>query len=131
VKTGRTGAPGRREIGHGALAERSVEPMIPPRWIFPLHHPRHVRNHGIERLDLDGERLRCDALPHGCGRAHDSAVAVSPIGLITDAKTGKSVMLTDILGSEDHFGDMDFKVAGTSKGITRFPDDLKLHGLSF
>jgi polyribonucleotide nucleotidyltransferase len=58
-------------------------------------------------------------------------VAGISIGLITDEKTGKSVTLTDILGSEDHFGDMDFKVSGTRKGITGFQTDLKLHGLSF
>jgi len=58
-------------------------------------------------------------------------VAGISIGLITDAKTGKSVTLTDILGAEDHFGDMDFKVAGTRKGITGFQTDLKLEGLSF
>ncbi len=62
--------PGRREIGHGALAERSVKPMLPDPDEFPLHDPHHLRHPGIQRLQLDGQRVRGDAGPDGRRRAH-------------------------------------------------------------
>src|SRR5579859_5851823 len=128
-ETGRIAGPGRREIGHGALAERSIEPMLPLE-----NYPYTVRvtseimesNGSTSMASVCGGTLSLlDA-----GVPMKAPVAGISIGLITDEKTGKSVTLTDILGSEDHFGDMDFKVAGTTKGITGFQTDLKLHGLS-
>jgi polyribonucleotide nucleotidyltransferase len=129
-ETGRTGAPGRREIGHGALAERSVEPMIPEEVDFP--YTIRVTSEIMESNGSTSMATVCGATLSlmDAGVPMKAPVAGISIGLITDEKTGKSVMLTDILGSEDHFGDMDFKVAGTSKGITGFQTDLKLHGLS-
>ena len=129
-ETGRTGAPGRREIGHGALAERSVEPMIPDEVDFP--YTIRVTSEIMESNGSTSMATVCGATLSlmDAGVPMKSPVAGISIGLITDEKTGKSVMLTDILGSEDHFGDMDFKVAGTSKGITGFQTDLKLNGLS-
>jgi len=130
-ETGRTGAPGRREIGHGALAERSVEPMIPGEVDFP--YTVRVTSEIMESNGSTSMATVCGATLSlmDAGVPMKAPVAGISIGLITDEKTGKAVTLTDILGSEDHFGDMDFKVAGTSKGITGFQTDLKLHGLSF
>jgi polyribonucleotide nucleotidyltransferase len=129
-ETGRTGAPGRREIGHGALAERSIEPMIPDEVDFP--YTIRVTSEIMESNGSTSMASVCGATLSlmDAGVPMKAPVAGISIGLITDEKTGKSVLLTDILGSEDHFGDMDFKVAGTSKGITGFQTDLKLHGLS-
>jgi polyribonucleotide nucleotidyltransferase len=130
-ETGRTGSPGRREIGHGALAERSVEPMIPDEVDFP--YTIRVTSEIMESNGSTSMASVCGATLSlmDAGVPMKAPVAGISIGLITDEKTGKTVTLTDILGSEDHFGDMDFKVAGTSKGITGFQTDLKLHGLSF
>jgi polyribonucleotide nucleotidyltransferase len=130
-ETGRTGSPGRREIGHGALAERSVEPMIPAEVDFP--YTIRVTSEIMESNGSTSMATVCGATLSlmDAGVPMKAPVAGISIGLITDEKTGKTVTLTDILGSEDHFGDMDFKVAGTSKGITGFQTDLKLHGLSF
>jgi polyribonucleotide nucleotidyltransferase len=130
-ETGRTGSPGRREIGHGALAERSVEPMIPNEEDFP--YTIRVTSEIMESNGSTSMASVCGATLSlmDAGVPMKAPVAGISIGLITDEKTGKSVTLTDILGSEDHFGDMDFKVAGTRKGITGFQTDLKLEGLSF
>jgi polyribonucleotide nucleotidyltransferase len=130
-ETGRTGSPGRREIGHGALAERSIVPMIPVEADFPytirLTSEILESNGSSSMASICGGTLALlDA-----GVPMKSPVAGISIGLITDEKTGQSMTITDILGSEDHYGDMDFKVAGTAKGITGFQTDLKLHGLSF
>ena len=129
-ETGRTSGPGRREIGHGALAERSVEPMIPDEVDFP--YTIRVTSEIMESNGSPSMATVCGATLSllDAGVPMKSPVAGISIGLVVDEKTGKSAMLTDILGSEDHFGDMDFKVAGTRKGITGFQTDLKLHGLS-
>jgi polyribonucleotide nucleotidyltransferase len=129
-ETGRTGAPGRREIGHGALAERSVEPMIPDEVDFP--YTIRVTSEIMESNGSTSMASVCGATLSllDAGVPMKAPVAGISIGLVVDEKTGKSTMLTDILGSEDHFGDMDFKVAGTRKGITGFQTDLKLHGLT-
>ena len=129
-ETGRTGAPGRREIGHGALAERSVEPMIPDEIDFP--YTIRVTSEIMESNGSTSMASVCGATLSmlDAGVPMKAPVAGISIGLVVDEKTGKSTMLTDILGSEDHFGDMDFKVAGTRKGITGFQTDLKLHGLT-
>ncbi len=129
-ETGRTGSPGRREIGHGALAERSVEPMIPDEVDFP--YTIRVTSEIMESNGSTSMASVCGATLSllDAGVPMKAPVAGISIGLVVDEKTGKSAMLTDILGSEDHFGDMDFKVAGTRKGITGFQTDLKLHGLT-
>ena len=133
-ETGRFTGPGRREIGHGALAERSLVPVASARGRVPLLHPRRLRDHGLQRLDLDGLDLRRLPLAHGRRRARSSRpVAGISCGLMTendaDGSITKWVTITDILGEEDHFGDMDFKLAGTTKGITGFQLDLKINGL--
>ena len=129
-ETGRTSGPGRREIGHGALAERSVQPMIPDEVDFP--YTIRVTSEIMESNGSTSMASVCGATLSllDAGVPMKAPVAGISIGLVVDEKTGKSAMLTDILGSEDHFGDMDFKVAGTRKGITGFQTDLKLHGLS-
>jgi polyribonucleotide nucleotidyltransferase len=129
-ETGRTGAPGRREIGHGALAERSIEPMIPAELDFP--YTIRVTSEIMESNGSTSMATVCGATLSlmDAGVPMKSPVAGISIGLITDEQTGKAVTLTDILGSEDHFGDMDFKVAGTRNGITGFQTDLKITGLS-
>ena len=129
-ETGRTSGPGRREIGHGALAERSVQPMIPDEVDFP--YTIRVTSEIMESNGSTSMASVCGATLSllDAGVPMKAPVAGISIGLVVDEKTGKSAMLTDILGSEDHFGDMDFKVAGTRKGITGFQTDLKLHGLT-
>ena len=129
-ETGRTGSPGRREIGHGALAERSIEAVIPEENDFP--YTIRCTSEIMESNGSTSMASVCGATLAllDAGVPLKNPVAGISIGLVTDEKTGKSVMITDILGSEDHFGDMDFKVAGTKKGITGFQTDLKLTGLS-
>ena len=106
----------RREIGHGALAERALQPLLPALRGLPLHPARGLGDPRVQRLLLDGHRLRRLAGADGCRRADKAACAGVAMGLI---KEGEQVaILTDILGSEDHLGDMDFKVAGTEQGIT-------------
>ncbi len=129
-ETGRTGSPGRREIGHGALAERSIEAVIPEENDFP--YTIRCTSEIMESNGSTSMASVCGATLAllDAGVPLKNPVAGISIGLVTDEKSGKSVMITDILGSEDHFGDMDFKVAGTKKGITGFQTDLKLTGLS-
>jgi polyribonucleotide nucleotidyltransferase len=129
-ETGRTGGPGRREIGHGALAERSIEPMIPAELDFP--YTIRVTSEIMESNGSTSMASVCGATLSllDAGVPLKAPVAGISIGLITDEKTGQALTITDIIGAEDHFGDMDFKVAGTAKGITGFQTDLKLHGLS-
>ena len=130
-ETGRISGPGRREIGHGALAERSIEPMLPLEELS-LHHPRHERDHGIERLDLDGDGLRRHPGAHGRGRSAGSSRCRHQRRHLHRIRAGKKIsryqLLTDIIGWEDHYCDMDCKIAGTEKGITGFQLDLKLQG---
>jgi polyribonucleotide nucleotidyltransferase len=130
-ETGRTGAPGRREIGHGALAERSIEPMIPAELDFP--YTIRVTCEIMESNGSTSMASVCGATLSllDAGVPLKAPVAGISIGLITDEKTRQALMITDIIGAEDAFGDMDFKVAGTRKGITGFQTDLKLQGLSF
>lgn len=118
--------PGRREIGHGALAERSLEPVLPADWPYVVRLNSEIMesNGSTSMASVCGGSLALmDA-----GIPIAKHVAGISIGLMTDA--GSAVTLTDILGSEDHFGDMDFKVAGTRDGITGFQVDLKIPGLS-
>ena len=125
-ETGRTSGPGRREIGHGALAERSVQPMIPDEVDFP--YTIRVTSEIMESNGSTSMASVCGATLSllDAGVPMKAPVAGISIGLVVDEKTGKSAMLTDILGSEDHFGDMDFKVAGTRAGITALQMDIKV-----
>ena len=132
-ETGRFGSPGRREIGHGALAERSLLPVIPNDDDF-LYTIRLVS----EIMGSNGSTSMASVCG-GCLALMDAGVPITDVvggisvGLVTQkdesGKIEKHVILTDILGSEDHFGDMDFKICGTRSGITGFQLDLKIPGL--
>ncbi len=128
-ETGRFGAPGRREIGHGALAERAIIPMLPSELDFPytIQVVSEVMssNGSTSQASVCGS---CMALM-AAGVPLKKPVAGIAMGLMTDGK--KSVVLTDIAGIEDHVGDMDFKVAGTKDGITALQMDIKVKGISF
>ena len=123
--------PGRREIGHGALAERALEPLIPSEEEFP-YTIRLVS----EVLSSNGSTSQASV----CGSTLALLDAGVPIkrpaagiamGLITSEDLSEEAVLTDIQGIEDFFGDMDFKVAGTTEGITSIQVDTKLQGFSF
>jgi polyribonucleotide nucleotidyltransferase len=131
-ETGRTGTPGRREIGHGALAERSLLPIIPPEDEFP-YSVRLVS----EIMESNGSTSMASVCG-GCLSLMDAGVPIlAPVagisvGLVSREANGSITeykILTDIIGAEDHFGDMDFKICGTREGITGFQLDLKIHGL--
>ena len=120
--------PSRREIGHGALAERSLAGVLPPVEVFP-YTIRLVS----EILESNGSSSMA-SICGGCIALMDAGVPIPTtagisIGLVQEGD--KTLFLTDILGEEDHFGDMDFKVAGTRKGITGIQLDLKTRGLTF
>jgi polyribonucleotide nucleotidyltransferase len=134
-ETGRFTGPGRREIGHGALAERSLVPVLPPEDAFP--YSIRVTS---EVMASNGSTSMASVCG-GCLSLMDAGVPIiAPVagiscGLMTenaaDGSISKWVTITDILGEEDHFGDMDFKLAGTTQGITGFQLDLKINGLPF
>ncbi|NLF18051.1 MAG: polyribonucleotide nucleotidyltransferase, partial [Lentisphaerae bacterium] len=126
-ETGRIAGPGRREIGHGALAERSVAHAVPKDFPYTIRIVSDIlgSNGSSSMASVCGASL---ALMDAGVPVSDAVVGIS-VGLVT-GDDGRKVFLTDILGSEDHFGDMDFKVAGTSKGITGFQLDLKIAGIS-
>ncbi len=134
-ETGRTTGPGRREIGHGALAERSLVPVLPPEDVFPYS----IRV--VSEIMASNGSTSMASVCGGCLALMDAGVPIiAPVagiscGLMTengpDGSIVKWTTITDILGEEDHFGDMDFKLAGTTKGITGFQLDLKIHGLPF
>ena len=127
-ETGRYGAPGRREIGHGALGERALLQVIPSEEEFP-YTIRVVS----EILESNGSSSQA-SICAGClslmaaGVPIKAPVAGIAMGLITNGK--KYTILTDIQGLEDHMGDMDFKVAGTKKGITALQMDIKIKGVT-
>ena len=125
-------SPGRREIGHGALAEKALEPVIPSVEEFP-YAIRVVSevlssNGSTSQASVCGSTLALmDA-----GVPLKAPVAGISTGLVTDPEdSNKYIMLTDIQGLEDFFGDMDFKVAGTKNGITAIQVDIKVEGLSY
>jgi polyribonucleotide nucleotidyltransferase len=133
-ETGRTGGASRREIGHGALAERSLESIVPSEDEF-----RYAIRISSEVMESNGSTSMASV----CGgmlALLDAGVPVKgivggiSIGLVTEAGENGQLkryeLLTDIIGAEDHFGDMDFKVCGTDSGITGFQLDLKLRGVS-
>lgn len=131
-ETGRYGAPGRREIGHGALAERALLQVMPNEEEFP-YTVRVVS----EVLESNGSSSQA-SICAGCmslmaaGVPIKAPVAGIAMGLITENGTCDSnyTILTDIQGLEDHMGDMDFKVAGTRKGITALQMDIKIKGIT-
>ena len=133
-ETGRTGSPGRREIGHGALAERSVEPVIPDLQDFP--YAMRVSSEVMESNGSTSMASVCSGVLAllDAGVPLKSSVAGISCGLVTEFRPDGSMerysMLTDIIGSEDHFGDMDWKLCGTRAGVTGFQLDLKLPGIS-
>ncbi|MBS6475969.1 MAG: polyribonucleotide nucleotidyltransferase [Clostridiales bacterium] len=122
-------SPGRREIGHGALAERALEPMIPSVEEFPyairLVSEAVSSNGSTSMASVCGSTLSLmDA-----GVPIKAPVAGAAMGLIKDTESDKVAVLTDIQGLEDFLGDMDFKVAGTAKGITAIQMDIKIKGI--
>ena len=131
-ETGRYGSPGRREIGHGALAERALLQVMPSQEVFP-YTVRVVS----EVLESNGSSSQA-SICAGCMSLMSAGVPIlAPVagiamGLITEDGTcdSKYTILTDIQGLEDHMGDMDFKVAGTRKGITALQMDIKIKGVT-
>ncbi|MGD8857350.1 MAG: polyribonucleotide nucleotidyltransferase, partial [Chloroflexota bacterium] len=120
--------PKRREIGHGALAETALSPMVPSEEEFP-YTIRVVS----EVLSSNGSTSQASVCASSlalmdCGVPMKRAVAGVAMGLVTDGE--RHAVLTDIQGMEDHLGDMDFKVAGTSEGVTALQMDIKISGLS-
>jgi len=126
-EVGRLGSTGRREIGHGALAERSLAPVVPADYPYTVRLVADIMgSNGSSSMAsvCVGTLSLMDA-----GIPIRRPVAGISIGLVSDAE--RAVLLTDIIGAEDHCGDMDFKVAGTREGITGFQVDLKIRGLKW
>jgi polyribonucleotide nucleotidyltransferase len=124
----RFGSPGRREIGHGALAERSVLPVLPPREGFP--YTLRIVSDILESNGSSSMATVCGASMAlmDAGVPIKAPVAGIAMGLIKEGE--RYAILTDIMGTEDHYGDMDFKVAGTADGITGLQMDIKVAGVS-
>jgi polyribonucleotide nucleotidyltransferase len=120
--------PGRREIGHGALAERALEPVIPPEDEFP--YAIRVVSEVLESNGSTSMGSVCGSTLSlmASGVPIKAPVAGVAMGLVEDAETGRYAVLTDIQGIEDALGDMDFKVAGTAKGVTALQMDMKISG---
>jgi polyribonucleotide nucleotidyltransferase len=123
------GVIGRREIGHGALAERAILPVIPSPEEFPYTIRLVSEVLGSNGSTSMGSTCACSLALMDAGVPIKKAVAGMAMGLITD-DAGNFVILTDIAGTEDFYGDMDFKVAGTADGITAIQLDIKLKGIS-
>src|SRR3990167_7209331 len=128
-ETGRVGGMNRRMIGHGALAEKALRPMIPAKELFP-YTIRIV----CESLASNGSTSMASVCA-GTLALMDAGVPIAKpvagiaMGMMSDAKAGEYRVLTDIQGPEDHHGDMDFKVAGTSDGVTAVQMDVKVEGV--
>jgi polyribonucleotide nucleotidyltransferase len=122
--------PGRREVGHGALAERALGPMVPDEDVFP--YTMRVVSDILESNGSSSMASVCGATLAlmDAGAPMKAPVAGIAMGLIMDEKTGNYAILTDIAGAEDHYGDMDFKVTGTSNGITALQMDIKVTGVT-
>jgi polyribonucleotide nucleotidyltransferase len=122
--------PGRREIGHGALAERALTPVVPEETNFP--YTIRIVSDILESNGSSSMASVCGGTlaMQDAGVPIKAPVAGVAMGLILDEKTGKFAVLTDIAGAEDHYGDMDFKVAGTANGITALQMDIKVTGIS-
>jgi polyribonucleotide nucleotidyltransferase len=129
-ETGPQRGPGRREIGHGALAERALAPVVPSeeKFAYTIRLVSDIlESNGSSSMAsvCGGSMAMMDA-----GVPISAAVAGIAMGLIMDEKTGKYAVLSDIAGAEDHYGDMDFKVAGTAHGITALQMDIKVTGIN-
>ncbi|MFC1584741.1 polyribonucleotide nucleotidyltransferase [Fibrobacterota bacterium] len=127
-ETGRFSGPGRREIGHGQLAERSLAPVLPTSEFFPYTIrvvSEILESHGSSSMAsvCGGSLALMDA-----GVPIKTAVSGIAMGLISDGERVR--ILSDITGTEDHLGDMDFKVCGTSEGVTGFQMDIKISGIT-
>jgi polyribonucleotide nucleotidyltransferase len=130
-ETGRVGSPKRREIGHGALAERALLPVLPTREEFPYAIRQVSEALGSNGSTSMGSVCASTLSLLNAGVPLKAPVAGIAMGLISDEVDGKTeyVALTDILGAEDAFGDMDFKVAGTEEFVTALQLDTKLDGI--
>jgi polyribonucleotide nucleotidyltransferase len=123
--------PGRREVGHGNLAHRALKKVLPPE----EENPYTIRVVS-DILESNGSSSMATVCA-GTLALMDAGIKIkAPVsgiamGMISDSKTGKYAILSDILGDEDHLGDMDFKVTGTAKGITACQMDMKVEGLSY
>ena len=132
-ETGRFGGMNRREIGHGALAERSVEPVIPSEKDFP-----YALRVVSEVMESNGSTSMASVCAGVLALMDAGVPLIRPVGgisvgLVTEYDGNhlkRYTTLTDIIGSEDHFGDMDFKLCGTTEGVTGFQLDLKLPGIT-
>ncbi|MBL9113806.1 MAG: polyribonucleotide nucleotidyltransferase [Verrucomicrobiaceae bacterium] len=131
-ETGRFGGQNRREIGHGALAERSIEPVIPSKDDFP-----YAMRVSSEVMESNGSTSMASVCS-GVMALMDAGVPLKrpvggiSVGLVTEFdgdNMKRYLTMLDIIGSEDHFGDMDFKLCGTSEGVTGYQLDLKLPGI--
>jgi len=122
--------PGRREVGHGALAERALAPMIPGEEQFP--YTVRVVSDILESNGSSSMASVCGGslAMMDAGVPLKNSVAGIAMGLVMDEKSGKYAILSDIAGAEDHYGDMDFKVAGTADGITALQMDIKVTGIT-
>jgi polyribonucleotide nucleotidyltransferase len=122
--------PGRREVGHGALAERALLPMLPAEEQFP--YTVRVVSDILESNGSSSMASVCGGslAMMDAGVPLKAPVAGIAMGLVMDEKTGKYAVLSDIAGAEDHYGDMDFKVAGTAAGITALQMDIKVSGIT-
>jgi polyribonucleotide nucleotidyltransferase len=122
--------PGRREVGHGALAERALTPLVPAEENFP--YTIRVVSDILESNGSSSMASVCGGslAMMDAGVPLKSAVAGVAMGLVMDEKSGNYAVLSDIAGAEDHYGDMDFKVAGTQEGITALQMDIKVTGIT-
>ncbi|WFP17605.1 polyribonucleotide nucleotidyltransferase [Citricoccus muralis] len=130
-ETGRVGSPKRREIGHGALAERAIVPVLPTREEFPYAIRQVSEALGSNGSTSMGSVCASTLSLLNAGVPLKAPVAGIAMGLVSDTVDGETryAALTDILGAEDAFGDMDFKVAGTSEFVTAIQLDTKLDGI--
>jgi polyribonucleotide nucleotidyltransferase len=127
-ETGRMGSPGRREIGHGKLAWRAIHPVLPPKHEFP--YTLRVVSEITESNGSSSMATVCGTslAAMDAGVPLKSPVAGIAMGLILEGE--RFAVLSDILGDEDHLGDMDFKVAGTENGVTALQMDIKIAGIT-
>ncbi|MDR1991073.1 MAG: polyribonucleotide nucleotidyltransferase [Acidobacteriaceae bacterium] len=129
-EVGRMTGPGRREVGHGALAERALAGMIPGEETFP--YTVRIVSDILESNGSSSMASVCGGTlaMMDAGVPIKSPVAGIAMGLVMDEQSGKYAVLSDIAGAEDHYGDMDFKVAGTADGITALQMDIKVSGIA-
>jgi polyribonucleotide nucleotidyltransferase len=122
--------PGRREVGHGALAERALLPVVPAEEAFP--YTIRIVSDILESNGSSSMASVCGGTlsMQDAGVPLRAPVAGVAMGLIMDEKSGKYAILSDIAGAEDHYGDMDFKVAGTANGVTALQMDIKVTGIT-